>query len=144
MLRNRLQAYSSVDKATMSGRDIEAEVLTLAAAKLKQCQDGWNDADRSKKLQDALKYNQMIWSVFQGDLLDPTNPLPTHLKQQLLSLSAFVDKRIFDVMAYPEPQKISILISINMNIAAGLKESAQKTIGAKIHNHGQVNLSASL
>lgn len=144
MLRNKLQAYNSVDKATMSGREIEAEVLTMAAAKLKQCQDDWNGAGRNTKLQEALKYNQMIWSIFQGDLLEPSNPLPTSLKQQLLSLSSFVDKRIFDLMAYPDSEKITILININMNIAAGLKESAQKFGGVAARDNRPASLSAAL
>jgi len=37
-----------------------------------------------------------------------------------LRLSAFVDKRTFQVMAEPSPDKLQALIDINRNIAAGL------------------------
>ena len=119
---NPFEAYKSVDRATMSGREIEAEVLTQAALKLRSCQADWDDPDRNEKLDEALKYNQLIWSVFQGDLTMEDNPLPKELKQNLLTLSAFIDKRIFEIMAYPSPEKLNVIIDINNNIAAGLRE----------------------
>ena len=118
---NPLQAYESVEKATLPGRELEAMILTRAARKLIQCQDNWNDQDRSEKLDEALKYNQRVWSIFQTELASPDNPLPANLKRDLLQLSGFVDKRIFETMAHPEPDKLSIIISINQNIAAGLR-----------------------
>ena len=120
---NPFEAYKSVDRATMSGREIEAEVLTQAALKLKNCQADWDNPDRNKRLDDALKYNQLIWSVFQGDLTMEDNPLPRQLKQNLLTLSAFIDKQIFETMAYPSPEKLNVIIDINSNIAAGLRQS---------------------
>lgn len=124
MNRSHLQAYKSIDKATMSGRDIEAEVLTEAAARLRECRDNWEADDRQAKLDAALKFNQLIWSVFQGELIEESNPLPQQLKQDLLSLGVFVDKRTFETMAYPAPEKLTALIKINTNIAAGLGSSA--------------------
>ena len=120
---NPLETYKAVDRATMPGREIEAEVLTQAALKLKNCQTNWDNPDRNERLDEALKYNQLIWSVFQGDLVMEDNPLPKQLKHNLLSLSAFIDKRIFETMAYPSPEKLDVIIDINNNIAAGLRES---------------------
>jgi flagellar protein FlaF len=116
-----MQAYESVDKSTMSGREIEAAVLTKAAHKLKDCQDNWQAGDRDAKLDVALKFNQRIWSILQGELAREDNPLPKKLKIDLLSLSAFIDRRIFEIMAYPSPEKLTIIIDINNNIAAGLR-----------------------
>ena len=120
---NPLETYKAVDRAAMSGREIEAEVLTQAALKLKKCQADWDNPGRNEKLDEALKYNQLIWSVFQGDLTMEDNPLPRQLKQNLLTLSAFIDKRIFETMAYPSPEKLNVIIDINSNIAAGLRQS---------------------
>jgi len=39
----------------------------------------------------------------------------------LFRLSAFIDQRTLDTMAYPSPEKLTILININHNIAAGLR-----------------------
>jgi flagellar biosynthesis activator protein FlaF len=114
-----------VQKTTMTGRELEASVLIAAAMKLKQCQDNWSARDRNAKLDEALKYNQLIWTVFQSELIRPDNPLPRKIREDLLSLSAFIDKRVFAVMSYPSPDKLTILININLNIAAGLREAAK-------------------
>jgi len=107
----------------MSGREIEAAVLTKAACKLKECQQNWNSEDREQKLNDALKYNQLIWSIFQGELKKDDNPLDKHLRADLLQLSALVDRRIFETMGDPSPEKLNLVIDINNNIAAGLRQS---------------------
>jgi len=122
MYANPLQTYDSVSRTTLSGREIEAAVLTKAALKLKECQKGWDDSDRKMKLDEALKYNQRVWSIFQGELGRDDNPLPKNLRRDLLRLSAFIDKRIFETMAYPSPEKLTSIIEINQNIAAGLRE----------------------
>ena len=121
MYNNALNAYKSVEKATVSGRETEARVLTEAALKLRVCQKRWDNNDRDEMLDEALKYNQRIWTIFQSELGKEDNPLPGNLKHDLLRLSGFIDKRIFEVMAFPEPEKLDILIKINENIAAGLR-----------------------
>ena len=123
MYSNPLEAYKTVDKTTMSGRETEARVLTQAALKLKDCQDNWHAEDRDEKLDEALKYTQRIWSIFQGELAKPDNPLPRNLKINLLRLSSFIDKQIFETMSYPSPEKLTAVININQNIAAGLRGS---------------------
>lgn len=123
MYSNPLEAYKTVDKKTMSGRETEARVLTQAAFKLKDCQDNWQAEDRDDKLDEALKYTQRIWSIFQGELSRKDNPLPRQLKINLLQLSSFIDKRIFETMSYPSPEKLTAVININKNIAAGLRGS---------------------
>jgi len=93
---------------------------------LQQCQSNWEADDRRSKLDDALKYNQMIWNIFQSELSKPENPLPKKLREDILSLSIFIDKRIIDIMSYPDRDKLNIIININLNIAAGLRESSTK------------------
>jgi flagellar protein FlaF len=122
MYANPLQMYETVSRTTLSGRDIEAEVLTKGALKLRECQETWEDDGRQTRLDEALKFNQRVWSVFQGELGREDNPLPKHLRRDLLKLSAFIDKRIFETMAYPSPEKLTSIIEINQNIAAGLRQ----------------------
>jgi flagellar protein FlaF len=88
----------------LAGRELEAAVLNKAA----------------ELLDNALKYNQTLWSVFQAELMDEANPLPVELRRNILSLSTFVDRRTFEVLAYPEPTKLDILIKINRSLADGL------------------------
>jgi flagellar protein FlaF len=123
MYGNPMAAYENVSKMTMPGREIEAAVLTKAARKLKDCQENWNTGDLEVKLDGALKFNQRIWSIFQDDLMRDDNPLPKNLRLDILRLSNFIDRRILETMAYPSPEKLNIIISINNNIAAGLRGS---------------------
>lgn len=120
MYQAACKTYDSVNKFTMRGRDIEAEVLTKAALKLKACQDHWAESGLESKLATALKYNQRVWTIFQAELENPENPLPIALKKDLLRLIIFIDKRTVETLAYPSPEKLGILIDINHNIAAGL------------------------
>ena len=123
MFNHALNAYKQVDKNTISGRETEARVLTEAALKLKKCQERWDHPDNDIELDQALRYNQKIWSLFQAELEREDNPLPGKLKIDILRLAAFIDKRIFEVMAFPSPEKLNIIININQNIAAGLRGS---------------------
>ena len=121
MYRNPVENYENINKSTASGREIEAAVLTKAAQKLKACQTNWDAPDRADQLDQAIRYNQRIWSILQAELDKADNPLPDQIKVNLLRLSTFIDKRSLDVMAYPEPHKLNIIININNNIAAGLR-----------------------
>lgn len=121
MYQTALKAYETVNKSTMSGREVEAAVLTKAAARMRESLQNWTAPGNAAKLDSALKYNQRIWCILQAELAKPENPLPAVLKNDLLRLSTFVDKRTFEVMAYPSPEKMNILIQINENIAAGLR-----------------------
>ena len=123
MYSNALKAYESVDRTTMSGRETEARVLSKAALKLKNCQDSWHAEWREEKLDEALKYTQRIWSIFQAELSNEENPLPRQVKLNLLRLASFIDKRIFETMAFPTPEKLTAIIDINRNIAAGLRNA---------------------
>ena len=124
MYANPALAYENVGKMTMPGREIEAAVLSKAARKLKTCQENWDTADRDQKLEEALKFNQRIWSIFQDELVHDDNPLPEPLRLDILRLSNFIDRRILQTMAYPSPEKLSAIIRINNNLAAGLRGSA--------------------
>lgn len=121
MYNNALNAYKSVEKATVSGRETEARVLTEAASKLRVCQKRWNEGNRGALLDEALEYTQRIWTIFQTELGKEDNPLPDRIKIDLLRLSSFIDKRIFEMMASPTSEKLNIIIKINENIAAGLR-----------------------
>ena len=127
---NALEAYRDVEKATLPQRDLEASVLTKAAMRLQSTRDNWTSADNYAQLNDTLQYNQRLWTFFQAELTTEDNPLPEEIKRNLLSLSLYVDRRTFEVMAYPAPEKLDILININLNLAAGLRgETTRLTSG---------------
>lgn len=125
MSQTALNSYTNMQKEALSGRELEASVLTRAGLMLKQVQENWSAQDRDEKLLEAIKFNQKVWSFFQAELSDPENPLPTALKQDILNLSLFVDKRLFEVMANPDKEKLTIVVDIDFNIAAGLRTKAE-------------------
>lgn len=122
----QIQAYRNVQKPTMSEREIDAYALTQSALKIRECQKNWDMPERERidRLFEALKINSLLWSIFQAEITADGNPLPRQLRQDLLTLSLFIDKRTHDVMCYPEPEKLTVLININLNIAAGLSASS--------------------
>lgn len=120
MSRSPISAYQSVQKETMGGRDLEAHVLFKAMAKLQECQNAWNEPDLTIRLDEALRYNQKLWTFFQAEMSDANNTLPTAIKQDILNLAKFVDRHTFGVMAEPAQSKLDVLININRNIAEGL------------------------
>ena len=122
MSLNPMEAYKKVEQETLSGSEVEAAVLIKAANKLEECQKNWNTTDRENQLDESLKFNQLIWSIFQSELSAEDNPLPKELRLNLLRLSSFIDGRSLDTLAYPVSEKLTILININRNIAAGLRE----------------------
>jgi len=114
-----------MQKEHLSGRELEASVLSRAGLMLKQVQDNWNAPDREQKMLEAIKFNQKVWSFFQAELSDPDNPMPKNLREDILNLSLFIDKRLFEVMASPDKEKLQIVIDIDFNLAAGLRTTPQ-------------------
>jgi flagellar biosynthesis activator protein FlaF len=56
------KAYGAVAKEIASPRDLEANLLLKAAARLQAVHDGWG-SDRSD-LDGALLYNRKLWTIF--------------------------------------------------------------------------------
>ncbi|HOW53391.1 MAG TPA: flagellar biosynthesis regulator FlaF [Syntrophorhabdaceae bacterium] len=118
-----LNAYKQNVKTTVSGRELEASVLTRGAMLLKGCTENWEGEGHFKRLDEALRFNQRIWTIFQDEMIREDNQLPGDVRANILNLSVFIDKRIVEIMKKPAPEKLDIIIEINLNIAAGLRGS---------------------
>lgn len=70
----------------------------------------------------AVRLNWRLWTIFQGELLDPVCTVPDDIRTNVLSLAQFVDKHTVAFIAEPEPAKLDVLISINRDLAGGLHE----------------------
>lgn len=101
-------------------RELEAALLVRAAMLLKECEDEWGQDGHEVRLDEALKFNQRLWTVFQSELATEDNPLPDEVRRNLLNLSWFVDRRTFETIANPVAAKLKVLIDINRHIAEGL------------------------
>lgn len=121
MYAMQLEAYKTAQATHQSGREIEAAALERCALLLSDCRNNWDAPDRDENLSEALGINQRVWSILQAELTDKDNHLPLEIKQNLLTLSLFIDKRILEIMLQPASEKLKILIDINNNLAAGLR-----------------------
>jgi flagellar biosynthesis activator protein FlaF len=94
-------------------------LLLKAASRLKAIQDGW---DKSRpELDDALLYNRKLWTIFLTSATSTENPLPTDVRQNVANLGVFIMNETLACMADPRPDRLSMLISINRELAAGLR-----------------------
>lgn len=121
-MRSAAQTYKNVARQTSSPRELEANLLLQAAARLQIVHDGWdkNKAD----LDEALLYNRKLWSVFLSEMTDGKNPMPKAVRQNVANLGLFVMNHTVAVMKDRKPEQLGSLININREIAAGLLAKA--------------------
>lgn len=117
-MQNAAQAYSSIAKKTGSPRELEADLLLEAAARLQAVRDAW-DSKRSE-LDAALVNNRRLWSIFVTSATSADNPLPANVRQNVANLGLFVFKQTMTMLIDPKPDNLVSLININRELAAGL------------------------
>ena len=122
MQNTAAQAYGRTAQATSNPRDLEADLLIKAAAKLQSVCDDWSN--RRTDLDAALLYNRRLWTIFVSSVTRPENPLPIQVKQNIANISLFIFNQTLQIQTDPRPDKVPALISINREIAAGLRGAA--------------------
>ena len=115
---NAAQAYRSVSAHTANARQLEAELLLKAAARLQAVQDGWES--NQTDLDEALLYNRKLWVILLSEVTSGANPLPAAIRQNVANLGLFVIKQILAMMTDPQPEQLQPLIRINCDLASGL------------------------
>ena len=128
MSQDKIQSYAQTQKSTMSPREVEAMAFTKAALMLEEAKHNTDDYDSYAS---ALKFNQLLWTIIQADLVDKENVLPPQLKANILSLSIFVDKQTVKALADTKTRHIDSLIDINKNLAEGLMVKVEGEVEAK-------------
>ena len=111
-------AYGKVANRTASQREMEADKLLFAASQLQAIRDAW-DVKKSE-LNDALLNNRKLWSVLVASVIEPENPLPANVRQNVANIGIFVFKQTMSVIANPQPEHLGSLININRELASGL------------------------
>jgi flagellar protein FlaF len=117
---NAHNTYSKIQKDTLSGRDLEARVLSKASSQLKQLLSVPAGAEFNRAADVAVRFNLRVWDVFQADWENPECTLAPNTRSDLLRLSIYVHKTSLDVLAYGAPEKIKSLININDCLVTGL------------------------
>ncbi len=99
-----------------------------------QAAEGWALVETARRLEAAkrnpddknavlaaVRVNWRIWTIIQSSLVDPECPLPHEIRENLLNLSRFIDRRSAELIAAPQDiHKLDVLINIDRQIGAGL------------------------
>lgn len=117
------QAYARTVQASAPPREVEAQALLKAAKQLQEVQANWAEVD-PERIEAALRFNRQLWSIFLSAASNDENPQPLEIRQKIANIGIFVMNRTVDMQIAPEPGKLSSLIEINRNIAAGLSGRA--------------------
>ncbi len=131
MSQDKIKAYAQTQKSALSPREVEAMAFTKAALLLDEARNKLDDYDNYAS---ALKFNQLLWTIIQADIVDKENKLPDEIKANILSLSLFVDKQTIKALADTKAKHLDVLININKNLAEGLmvKQPVQPAAGAPV------------
>ncbi len=113
------QAYSKVAKVTVGPRELEATLLLKAAAKLQAVSEQW--AGMSPQVDEALTYNRKLWVILMTSVTRPENPLPKPVKENVANLGLFSMNQTMGILSDPNPDKFGVLVTINRELAAGLR-----------------------
>lgn len=112
-------AYQNTAKAVETPREREAALLTRSANRLEQLKNEWeSDFDAVHAI---LNENTRIWTVLLASVVDENNPLPVEIKQNVANLGVFVMNCTRDVLLEMNPDRLDPIISINRQLAAGLR-----------------------
>lgn len=122
MLQQGAQAYLQTTKVVESPRERESALLMKAAAGLQRIKDDWN-ASTFEELVAALTFNRKLWSVFMASVTKDDNPLPVEVRQNIANLGMFIMNQTREILQEPNPrpEQISVLVTLNRQIAAGLR-----------------------
>jgi len=118
-MQSAAQAYRKVATQTSSPRELEADLLLRAAAQLQAVVDKW-DGNKGNAYHDALSYNRRLWVILYSAVTTPDNPLPVDARQNVANLGLFIFNETIALTSTADRDRISALIDINRNVAAGL------------------------
>lgn len=71
-------------------------------------------------IRNVVRLNWRVWTIFQSELVDPECQTPREIRENLLSLSNFIDRRSAELIGTPDAAKLTVLVNINRQIGAGL------------------------
>jgi|SRR6185312_15364450 flagellar protein FlaF len=122
MQNTAVQAYQQVTRTTVPPRDLEANLLSSAAAHFQRISEDWETL--GSELPTALTFNRKLWTVFITSVVDAESQLPQAVRENIANLGIFVLSHTAELSLAPAPEKLGILVKINRELAAGLRGSA--------------------
>ena len=113
---NTMGGYVQNEIAGMNEAELEIRALINTASALNFVKENWDEKEKDD-LNKALDKNRRLWSILASAMQEEDCPQPLEIKQNIINLANFIFKRTTEIIAKPEPQKLDILININMNIS---------------------------
>lgn len=113
------KAYARAAHEIASPRELEANLLLQAAAKLQAVRDSWKEKPTATR--EAVHFNQRLWTIFLDSLIQDKDRLPVPLRENLKTLGAFVMCETFSLVTKPQHKHFDNLININRRVATGLR-----------------------
>lgn len=120
-MRSAAGNYSRVPQPG-NPRNTEAWALMEAARRMRDAK-----AKGKEDLLKAVRLNWRLWTIFQSNLVDPEAPIPMPIRENMLALSNFVDRRSAEILSNPTPDLVDALVNINAQIAGGLMTVPEQT-----------------
>jgi flagellar biosynthesis activator protein FlaF len=112
-------AYARTAQSAQSPRELESSILLKAGMKLQSVKDRWPESE--PQLDEALTYNRRLWTILVSSVASETNPLPREIKQNIINLGMFIFNHTISTQIEPDPKRLTVLVNINREIAAGLR-----------------------
>lgn len=118
-MHSATSAYAKTAQKTANPRELEAQLLLKAAAKIQMIIDGTTtDPDQ---IQDSLRYNRRLWTILLSSLTEPNHPLPIEIRQNVANLALFQVSHTRAVELEPDIGAMGVMVNINRRIAEGLR-----------------------
>ena len=121
MTNQAVQAYQQVATKTIPQRDLEASLLSAAAAHFERIRNDW--AALAAELPNALKFNRKLWTVFVTSVTDNESQLPLQVRENVANLGIFVLSQTAELQIAPTPETLDPLVRLPRPLAAGLRDS---------------------
>ena len=118
-MQHGMRAYRTVATEIASPRELEADLLLKAGARLQAVCDTW-DSNKSD-LDGALLFNRKLWTVFLSSVTSGDSPLPPEIRQNIASLGAYIMSQTIALTSNPRIEVVASLVNINRELAAGLR-----------------------
>lgn len=118
-MQSGAQAYARMAQTTANPRERDAQLLLRAAARFAAVH-GAETFDR-EAAREAATFNRKLWTVFLSAASRKENPLDAATKANLRNIAMFVLNRCAKIEVDPRPDLLPSLISINRNLAEGLR-----------------------
>ena len=115
-------AYARTAQSAQTPRELESSLLLKAGMKLQSVKDRWPESE--PQLDEVLAYNRRLWTILVSSVAAETNPMPREIKQNIINLGMFIFNHTMATLIEPDPKRLTVLVNINREIAAGLRGRA--------------------